>query len=114
MILLDPNPARSSREEASAGDAPGPLALRRRFRRWRGKAAHGDLEARDALLAGHWRRLAAADRIDEGDELGAQRLRIADREVPHRIAAVGLEAETFGDLQRQQVGDQIFVAGGDV
>ena len=59
-------------------------------------------------------RLAAADGIDECEQLGAQRLGIADRQMPHRIAAVGLEAEAFGDLQRQQIGDQIFVAGGNV
>ena len=50
----------------------------------------------------------------KAEQLGAQRLGIADRQMPHRIAAVGLEAEAFGDLQRQQIADEIFVAGGDV
>ncbi len=60
------------------------------------------------------RRLAVADRLDEGEQLGAQRLGVADREVPHRIAAVGLEAEALGDLPGQQIGDQVFLARRDV
>ena len=45
--------------------------------------------------------LAVADRREEGDELGAQRLGVADRQMPHRIAAVGLEAEALGHLPRR-------------
>ena len=67
-----------------------------------------------AFFAGHRGRPAAADGVDEGEQLGAQRLGIADRQMPHRVAAVRLEAETFGDLQRQQIADEIFVARGDV
>ena len=66
------------------------------------------------FVAGHGGRLAAADGVDEGDQLRAQRLGIADRQMPHRVTAVRLEAETFGDLQREQIADEIFVARGDV
>jgi len=34
--------------------------------------------------------------------------------MPHRIAAVRLEAEAFRHLQRQQIGDEVFVARRDV
>ena len=34
--------------------------------------------------------------------------------MPHGVAAVGLKAEAFGDLQGQEIRDQILVAGGDV
>ena len=79
------------------------------------EAADRDLEARDAFLAGHRRRASpVADRADEGLQLGAQRLGMADREMPHRIAAVGLEAEALGDLAGQQVADDVFLAGRDV
>src|SRR5262245_10092594 len=83
----------------SAASAP---LYRRQMGRALLEAAHGELQAGDALLAAHHRRVAAADRGEEGDQLGAQRLVVADREMPHRIAAVGLEAEAFGDLARQQ------------
>ena len=36
---------------------------------------------------------------------------MADRQMPHRIAAVGLEAEAFGDLTRQEIAHHIFAAG---
>ncbi len=52
--------------------------------------------------------------LTKASKFRTQRLGIADRQMPHRIAAVGLEAETFGDLQRQQIADEIFVARGDV
>src|SRR5580658_8871004 len=78
------------------------------------EAADRDLEAGDGFLAGNGRRLAATDRIDESDHFGTQRLRITDREMPHRIAAVRLETETFGDLQGEKIADDIFVARGDV
>ena len=95
---------------------PGAVPLRgahRRHGRPAFQAADRDLEAGDALLAGHRRRLAGADRIDEGDKLGAQRLVVADREVPHRIGAVRLEAEALGDLARQQIADHVLAAGRD-
>src|SRR5262245_48474173 len=60
------------------------------------QAAHGDLQARHALLAARDRRAAIADRREERDQLGAQRFGVADRQVPHRIAAVRLEPEAFG------------------
>ena len=55
-------------------------------------------------------RRAAANGVDEGDQFGAQRLGIADRKMPHRKAAVRLEAETFGDLAGQEIAHDIFAA----
>ena len=78
------------------------------------EALDRDREARDAVLAGDRRRRAVPDRLDEGHELGAQRLGMADREMPHRIAAVGLEAVALGDLAGQQIADDVFALGGDV
>ena len=51
--------------------------------------------------------------LDEGHQLGAQRLGMADRKMPHRIAAVRLEAEAFGDLARQQIAHHVFAARRD-
>src|SRR5262245_28611437 len=107
----------STREKSarSAGDAPRPLALRHSRRRSaRIEAADGNFEACNALFAGHGGSAAAADGVDEGEQLGAQRLGVADRQMAHRIAAVRLKAETLGDLQGEQVADQVFVAGRDV
>ncbi len=73
----------------------------------------GNFQAGYALLAGHRRRRAGAHRAQEGQKLRAQRLGMADREMAHGIAAVGLEAETFGHLARQQVGHDVFAARGD-
>ena len=78
------------------------------------EAANGNFKTCHALLAGHGRRPAGTDCVDEGQQFGPQRLGITDRQMPHRIAAVRLEAETFGDLQSQQISDQIFIAGGDM
>src|SRR5688572_28487216 len=74
------------------------------------QAAGGDFEAGNAFLAGDGGRRAIANRGDEGLQLGAQRLGMADREMAHRIAAVGLEAKALGDLPRQQVAHDVFVA----
>src|SRR5438876_5506898 len=96
----------------SAGDAARPFARyggrrpRRRF-----AAADRDFEAGDALVAGDRGQIAGADRIAEGDQFGAQRLIMADRQMAHRIGAVGLEAEALGDLARQQIAHDIFAAG---
>src|SRR6476469_686966 len=49
------------------------------------QAAHRDLKARDALGAADGRRLALADRLDEGEQFGAQRLGVAGRQMAHRI-----------------------------
>ena len=65
------------------------------------EAADRDFEAGHAFIAGDRRRLAGADGIEERDQFGAQRLVMADRQMAHRIAAVGLEAEALGDLARQ-------------
>ena len=53
------------------------------------------------------------DGVDKGDKLGAQGLGIADRQVPHRVTAVRLKAEAFGDLKGQKIGDEILVARGN-
>src|SRR5471030_1964506 len=90
----------------------------------RGTARHGggpalqaldrDLQARDTLVAADDRLLVVADRLHESQKLGAQRLGVADRQMPHRIAAVGLEAEALGHLPRQKIADHVFVARRDV
>src|SRR5438874_12813648 len=69
------------------------------------QAAHGDFEARDTLRAGHRRRLLLADRLDESEQLGAQRLGMPRRQVSHRIAAIRLKSEAFGHLPRQKIAD---------
>jgi len=97
----------------SRGDLPRPQlrgGLRRRFVL---QAPDGNCKAGDALFAGHSGRRSAPDRADEGLQFGAKRLRIGDREMPHRIAPVRLEAEAFRDLMRQQVGHDVFVPGRD-
>src|SRR5947209_5819618 len=70
------------------------------------QAAHGDFEARHALRTGNRGWLLFADCPDEGQQLGAQRLRMPGGQMTHRIAAVGLEAEAFGDLPGQKIADQ--------
>src|ERR1700674_747552 len=75
------------------------------------KATDRDLETGDALVAGHRRHAATAHGAEERDQLGAQRFVVADRKVAHRIAAVRLEAETFGHLTGEKVAHHIFAAG---
>ena len=77
------------------------------------QAADRDFEAGDALVAGHRRHAAGAHGIEERDQFGAQRLVMADRQMAHRIAAVRLEAEAFGDLAGEQIAHHIFAAGRD-
>src|SRR5689334_16165780 len=67
------------------------------------QAASGDLQAGNAFIAGDRWRIARAHGIEEGDQFGAQRLVMTDRKMAHRVAAIGLEAETFGDLAREQI-----------
>ena len=99
----------------SPGNATRALALRHRCRHGaRIKAANGYFQAGDRFFAGYGRPFAAADRIDESDKLRAQRLCVADRQMPHRVAAIGLKAETLGNLKCQQIADHILVARGDV
>src|SRR5690242_5166235 len=64
------------------------------------ETADRDFEACNALITGHRRLSARADCANEGQQLRAQRFRVTDREMPHRVAPVGLEPETFGDLSR--------------
>ena len=52
--------------------------------------------------------------LHEGLQFRAQRLGMTDRKMAHRIAAVRLEAEAFGDLAGQQIADQIFAARRDM
>src|SRR6266511_1756445 len=77
------------------------------------EATDGDFETCDAFLACHGRLPALANRCDKGLQLGAQRFGVADREMAHGIAAVGLKTEAFGHLPRQQVGHDVFVARRD-
>src|SRR3954463_9804976 len=92
-------------DEESTRDAARTLSGRGRGRgpRRRFQALRRDLEAGDTFVAGDRRRLDVAHGLEERDQLGAERLVMADRKMPHRIAAVRLEAETFGDLARQEI-----------
>src|SRR5438552_18754317 len=96
----------------SAGDAARSLA-RGGCRGLGGllEAADRDFETGDTLVAGNRRQVTRADGIEECDQLGAQRFVVADRQMPHRITSVGLEAETFGHLARQEIAPHIFAAG---
>src|SRR4051812_10225499 len=91
-------------------DQPARTALARRDRRALLQALDGDLKSRHTLLASDRGSAAVTHRADERLQLGAQRLRMAHREVAHRIAAIGLEAETFRDLPRQEITHDVFVA----
>ena len=51
--------------------------------RGRLQALRGDLEAGDAFVAGDRRRLAVTHGLEERDQLGAQRLVMPDRQMPH-------------------------------
>ena len=57
--------------------------------------------------------LLAADGIDECDQFGAQRLVMADRDMPHRIGAIRLKAEAFGDLTGEQIAHHVLAARRD-
>src|ERR1700751_5756129 len=87
--------ARDAARALAGGGSRG--GLRRGF-----QTAGRDLEARDTFVAGDGRHAAGTHRLQERDQLGTQRLVMADREMAHRVAAVGLEAEAFSDLARQQ------------
>src|SRR5579862_1593496 len=99
-------------ERWSLTDKARPLAGRRaRSRLGRiFQAADRDLEAGDALVAGHRRMASTSHGAQERHQLGAQRLVMADRQMAHRVAAIGLEAETFRHLARQQIAHHIFAA----
>src|SRR3954470_15547000 len=94
-------PCLDQNESFSADDAARSLARSggRGFGRLF-EAADRDFETGDTLVAGNRRHIAGADGIEECDQLGAQRFVMADRQMPHRIAAIGLEAEAFGHLPR--------------
>src|SRR5438094_545503 len=98
-----PSPGGPARELALGGD--GDLAAAAAA-----EAAHGDIEAGDAFFPGDGGNRSVTDRGHERGKLGAQRLRMADREVPHRIAAVRLKAEAFGDLAGQEIAHDVFLA----
>src|SRR5882757_3163445 len=105
---------RDRKEGKSADDAARSLA--RGVRRGLGgllEAADRNRETGDALVAGNRRHVAGAYRTEERNQLGTQRFVMADRQMAHRIAAVGLEAETFRDLARQEIAHHIFAAGRD-
>src|SRR4051794_33501422 len=77
------------------------------------EAADCYFKARYAFIARDCRLLAVADGCDESLQLCAQRLRMANREMPHRIASVRLESEAFSHLPGQQVAHDVFVASHD-
>src|SRR6185312_17024882 len=81
-----------------ADDTPRALARRRCRGGPRGsfQAAGRDFQARHCFLAGHGGYAAGPDRIEERNQIGAQRFIMADREMAHRVAAVRLETEAFG------------------
>src|SRR3954470_19122598 len=98
-------------DEESTRDSARTLAGRRgRGPRRRFQTLRRDLEAGDAFVAGDRRRLAVAHGLEERDQLGAERLVMTDRQMAHRIAAVRLEAEAFGDLARQEIAHHVFAA----
>src|SRR5712672_2798857 len=98
---------------ALTGDAPRSLAggSGRGGFGWIFKALDWDFETGHALVAGHRRHAAAPHRMEERDQLRAQRLVMADRQMAHRIAAVRLEAEALGHLTGQEIAHHIFAAG---
>src|SRR4051794_11277520 len=77
------------------------------------QALRGDRKARDAFVAGDGRRRAGAHRVQERKQLGPQRLVMSDRQMAHRVAAVRLEAETFGHLTREEIACDVLAAGRD-
>src|SRR5690349_22354032 len=91
------------RDYDSAGHAARTLTRGRHVGGTAVETTDRDLEARHPLLAGDQRPGPRPHRVDERGQLGAQRLGVTDREMAHRVAAVGLEAEAFGDLPGQQV-----------
>src|SRR3954465_896284 len=74
---------------------------------------NGDFKSADALLPGDRRLAAASNRAAERLQFRAQRLGMADGEVPHRITAVRLEAKALRHLPREQVASDVFVFGRD-
>src|SRR5215469_5778541 len=78
--------------------------------RTRGKATRRYFKARYSFLAGHSRRGPRAHSTQEGEQFGPQRLGVADRQVAHGIAAVGLKAEAFRHLTRQKIAGDVFAA----
>src|SRR5882724_6048302 len=86
------------RGRALTGDAPRSLAggSGRGGFGWIFKALDCDFKTGHALVAGHRGHAAAPHRMEERDQLRAQRLVMANREMAHRIAAVRLEAEALG------------------
>src|SRR5262245_55940406 len=69
------------------------------------ETADRDLETRDAFFSGDRGLAAGANRLHERRQLRPQRLGVANRQMPHRIASVGLKAEALGDLTGEQVAD---------
>src|ERR1700724_3187955 len=75
------------------------------------KATDCNFETGHALVAGHRGHAAASHRMEERNQLRAQRLVMAERQIAHRIAAIRLEAEAFGHLTGQESAPYIFAAG---
>src|SRR5712664_314553 len=98
-----------------ADDTPRPLAGGRGRGGLGGsfQAADRNFKAGHAFVAGHRGHAAGAHGADERDQFGAQRLVMANGQMTHRIAAVRLEAETFGYLAGEKIAHDVLVAGGD-
>src|SRR6266478_4915703 len=77
------------------------------------QATDRDFKAGDAFVAGHRGHAAGAHRAEERDQFGPQRLVMAHRQMPHRVAAVRLEAEALGHLTGEEIAHHVFAAGGD-
>src|SRR5262249_58386549 len=106
FIVLSVRNCRLSGRKAKpvlTGQAARALAARRARHRGVLQAADRNFKPGHAFLAGDRRPLAADNRTDEGLQLRAQRLGMTDRKMPHRIAAVRLEAEALSDLPGQKI-----------
>src|ERR1700682_840697 len=77
------------------------------------QATDRDFKTGDAFVAGHRGHAAGAHRAEERDQLGPQRLVMAHRQMPHRVAAIRLEAEALGHLAGEEIAHHVFAAGGD-
>src|SRR6266568_9522461 len=102
-------------DHALADHTPRPLAGRSGCGGLRGsfQAADRNFKAGHAFVAGHRWHAAGAHGAEERDQFGSQRLVMADGQMTHRIAAVRLEAETFGYLAGEKIAHHVLAAGGD-
>src|SRR6478736_1478058 len=106
---------RRKMQNRSAGHAARPHTggRRRGGPCWRFQAANRDFKAGDALVASYLRYTVGSDRSEKRDQLGAQRLVMSDRQMPHRVTAVRFEAEALGDLAGEKIARDILIPGRD-